>query len=155
MESAWSIVSLNFFINSFFGSSFDLIILIIFSKFLNTIWYPFNISSLFLILFILNSDFLLIDIFRCSKKFNKISVNPICLGSIPFTSTLKLHEYFIDRSVNLKHNSISFWESIFLFLGFRTILIFSSDSSTTSSRGIFFVLIKFANCSIILILFTC
>jgi len=76
------------------------------------------------------------------------------LGSIPSIKTLKLQEYLIDRSVNLKHKLINFSESIFLVLGFKTILIFSSDSSTTSSNGNFLLLMLLASCSIILTLLT-
>ena len=79
---------------------------------------------------------------------------PICFGSIPLSRTLKLQEYLVERSDNLKHNSINFCASIFLFFGFNTILTLSSDSSITSSNGIFLELIKFANCSIIFTLFT-
>jgi len=79
--------------------------------------------------------------FRCFKKLDSISIIPICLGSIPSIRTLKLQEYLIDRSVNLKHKLINFSASIFLVFGFKTILIFSSDSSTTSSRGNFLLFI--------------
>ena len=75
------------------------------------------------------------------KLFN-ISFNPSCFGKIPFSKTLKLHEYLVDKSDNLKHNSINFSASIFLFLGLRIILILSSDSSKTSSNGIFLLFIK-------------
>ena len=76
------------------------------------------------------------------------------MGDIPSNKVLKLQEYRIAKSDNLKHNSINLVESIFLFLGFSTIRIFSSDSSKISSRGIFLILIKLANCSISLVLFT-
>ena len=92
--------------------------------------------------------------FRCSKKLESISIIPICLGSIPSINTLKLQEYLIDKSVNLKHKLINFSASIFLVFGFKTILIFSSDSSTTSSRGNFLLFILLASCSIILTLLT-
>ena len=79
---------------------------------------------------------------------------PNCFGETPSTKTLKLHEKRIDKSDNLKHSLTNFFELIFLFFGFNTIRIFSSDSSDISSKGNFLLLIKLANCSINLVLFT-
>ena len=42
---------------------------------------------------------------------------------MPSFRTLKLHEYFIDKSDNLKHNSTSFSTFIFLFLGLAAVYL--------------------------------